>query len=210
MRTFITSGLLALFIATGLACTKGSPKAPQWMPKAAQGQELIATFRTSEGVFVVRLFSKLAPKTVESFVGLATGEKEWTDPRDGERMRKPLYDGTIFHRVIPGFMIQGGDPKGNGSGKPGFTIEDEVQSGLQFDKPGLLAMANSGPNTNGCQFFVTTGTPQQLNGKHTIFGEVVSGFDVVERISKVPRGERDLPNKDVELKSVEISDPPAR
>jgi peptidyl-prolyl cis-trans isomerase A (cyclophilin A) len=196
---------LALALA-GAGCAKPPPAAPVWMVKAAQGQELLATLRTSQGEIVVRLFSKDAPKTVENFVGLATGEKEWVDPRNRKPSRAPLYDGTEFHRVIPGFMIQGGDPNGDGTGKPGFVIPDEFQSGRTFDKPGLLAMANAGPNTNGCQFFITTSTPANLNGRHTIFGEVLKGYDVVERISQVPRGERDRPETPVEIEQVLISD----
>jgi peptidyl-prolyl cis-trans isomerase A (cyclophilin A) len=126
-----------------------------------------ATFETNKGTIVVKLFSKEAPKTVANFVGLAAGEKEWTDPKDNKKKKVPLYNGTEFHRVIPNFMIQGGDPEGTGRGQPGFTIEDEFQSGRKFDKKGLLAMANRGPNTNGSQFFITTSTPTHLNGKHT-------------------------------------------
>ncbi len=120
--------------------------------------------------------------------------------------KKPLYDGTVFHRVIPNFMIQGGDPLGAGHGGPGYKFEDEFQSGRTFDKPGLLAMANSGPNTNGSQFFITTSTPSHLNNRHTIFGEVISGYDVVEAIGNVPRDGRDKPREPVVLEKVIISD----
>jgi peptidyl-prolyl cis-trans isomerase A (cyclophilin A) len=155
----------------------------------------------------VKLFAKDAPKTVANFVGLATGEKPWTHPRDRQpRTGTPLYDGTIFHRVIDGFMIQGGDPLGQGNGDPGYKFEDEFQSGRRFDKVGLLAMANSGPNTNGSQFFITTSVPAWLSGKHTIFGEVTAGYEVVEAISKVPRGERDRPNTEVVIKKLEVLD----
>jgi peptidyl-prolyl cis-trans isomerase A (cyclophilin A) len=178
-----------------------------WQKKALKGQDLYATLETSEGTLVVKLFSKDAPVTVANFVGLSTGEQDWTDPRTQEvKKDTPLYQGVLFHRVIPDFMIQGGDPLGVGSGSPGYTFEDEFKSGRTFDKKGLLAMANRGPETNGSQFFITTSTPQHLNNRHTIFGEVVKGYDVVERISMVPKGERDRPLKDVVLKKVTISD----
>ncbi len=152
------------------------------------GKDLYATFKTSMGDIVVRLFCKDAPKTVENFVALATGEKEWTDPRSGQKSRAPLYDGTLFHRVIPDFMIQGGDPLGRGTGGPGYQFEDEFQSGKTFAKPGLLAMANSGPNTNGSQFFITEVPTTWLNNKHTIFGEVIRGFDLVPKITRAGNG----------------------
>ncbi len=178
-----------------------------WQQKALNGQDLYATLETTEGAIVVKLFSKDAPLTVANFVGLSTGEQTWKDPRTQEvKTGTPLYQGIIFHRVIPQFMIQGGDPLGVGAGSPGYTFEDEFQGGRTFSKTGLLAMANRGPETNGSQFFITTSTPQHLNNRHTIFGEVVKGYDVVERISAVPTGERDKPLKDVVLKKVTISD----
>ncbi|NVJ04897.1 peptidylprolyl isomerase [Myxococcus sp. AM001] len=162
---------------------------------------------TNQGAIGVRLFSKDAPKTVANFVGLATGEKAWTDPKTGQRVTgKPLYDGVVFHRVIPGFMIQGGDPTGTGRGDPGYRFEDEFQSGRTFDKKGLLAMANAGPGTNGSQFFITTSTPDYLNNRHTIFGEVVSGYDVVEKISNVQRDPRDKPLEAVVIQKIAMSD----
>jgi peptidyl-prolyl cis-trans isomerase A (cyclophilin A) len=156
----------------------------------------------------VQLFPKDAPKTVENFVGLASGEKEWTHPAKpgAKQLGVPLYNGTLFHRVIEGFMIQGGDPTGTGRGDPGYRFGDEFQSGRKFDKVGLLAMANAGPNTNGSQFFVTTSTPMNLTGKHTIFGEVVKGYEVVEAISKVPKAPGDRPSPDVVLQQVVLSD----
>ncbi len=178
-----------------------------WQKKALEGQELFATMETNQGTIVLRLFSKDAPLTVANFVGLATGEQTWTDPKTQEvKKNTPLYKDVIFHRVIPGFMIQGGDPLGVGMGSPGYTFEDEFQSGRKFDKVGLLAMANRGPETNGSQFFITTSTPEHLTGRHTIFGEVVKGYDVVERISQVPTAERNKPVKDVVLKKVTLSD----
>ncbi|NTX05157.1 peptidylprolyl isomerase [Myxococcus sp. CA051A] len=177
------------------------------MKKAYGGQDIQATLETNQGPIVVRLFSKDAPNTVSNFVGLATGEKTWTDPRNGERVTgKPLYDGVVFHRVIPGFMIQGGDPTGSGRGDPGYRFADEFQSGRTFDKPGLLAMANAGPGTNGSQFFITTSTPSYLNNKHTIFGEVVKGYDVVEKISKVATGPGDRPVDPVIIQKITLAD----
>jgi peptidyl-prolyl cis-trans isomerase A (cyclophilin A) len=165
-----------------------------------------ATFETSLGSFTVRLMPEHAPKTVDNFVALATGDREWTDPRDGQRKTEPLYDGTVFHRVISEFMIQGGDPRGTGTGGPGYTFEDEVSEGPSFDRPGLLAMANAGPNTNGSQFFVTVTPTPWLTGKHTIFGEVVDGYDVVEQISKTATGPQDEPTADVVLRHVTIEE----
>jgi peptidyl-prolyl cis-trans isomerase A (cyclophilin A) len=148
-----------------------------------------------------------APVTVANFVELATGKREWRDPRDRRQKTEPLYDGTIFHRVIPNFMIQGGDPEGTGRGGPGYDFEDEVPAGgPSFDRPGLLAMANAGPNTNGSQFFVTVAATPHLTGKHTIFGEVTEGMDVVYAIATVPTGAQDRPATDVVLERVEIED----
>jgi peptidyl-prolyl cis-trans isomerase A (cyclophilin A) len=166
-----------------------------------------ATFVTSMGSFTVRLMPEHAPNTVSNFVALATGAREWTDPRDGSRSTERLYDGTLFHRVIPDFMIQGGDPTGTGRGGPGYRFDDEVPSdGPRFDRPGLLAMANAGPGTNGCQFFVTTAPTEWLTGKHTIFGEVTEGYDVVEAISRVPTGSQDRPGTDVVLERVDVAE----
>ena len=164
-----------------------------------------ATLQTSEGVIVCRLFEKEAPKTVANFIDLAEGKREWTHPVSRKKGKDRLYDGTIFHRVIPDFRIQGGDPAGNGMGGPGYQFEDETRnSPHKFDKKGKLAMANAGPNTNGSQFFITVAPTTWLTGKHTIFGEVVEGQDVVDRISKIARGPQDRPVKDVVLQSVTI------
>jgi peptidyl-prolyl cis-trans isomerase A (cyclophilin A) len=164
-----------------------------------------ATFNTSEGTIVCRLFEKEAPKTVLNFIELAEGKREWTHPNTRKKSKDRLYDGTIFHRVIPNFMIQGGDPAGNGMGGPGYQFEDETKgSSYKFDKAGKLAMANAGPNTNGSQFFITVAPTTWLTGKHTIFGEVVEGQDVVDKIANVPRSRQDKPNKDVVLQSVAI------
>ena len=165
-----------------------------------------ATLVTSKGTIRVRLLPDHAPKTVDNFVGLATGAKEWRDPRDGKKKNEPMYDGTVFHRVIPEFMIQGGDPTGTGTGGPGYEFEDEVAGGPGFSKPGYLAMANAGPGTNGSQFFITEAPTTWLTGKHTIFGEVIEGMEVVNEIARVPRDKRDKPNDDVVIERVEISE----
>jgi peptidyl-prolyl cis-trans isomerase A (cyclophilin A) len=177
-----------------------------WQKAAMEGKDLYATLETSEGTIVVKLFSKDAPKTVANFVGLATGEKEWKDPTSLQMTKKPLYDGTIFHRVIPNFMIQGGDPLGQGTGGPGYNFEDEFQSDRVFSKPGILAMANRGPNTNGSQFFITVAATEWLNKRHTIFGEVVKGYETVEKISKASTTGPNKPITPVVIKKVTISD----
>ena len=166
-----------------------------------------ATFHTNQGTFSVRLMPEHAPRTVENFTGLATGTKEWKDPRDGSKKNEPLYNGTVFHRVIPDFMIQGGDPLGQGTGGPGYNFEDEVPAdGPSFDKPGLLAMANAGPNTNGSQFFVTVAATPWLTGKHTIFGEVTDGMDVVNKIAIAETDRSDKPTNDIVIEKIEISE----
>lgn len=165
-----------------------------------------ATLVTSLGDIKVRLLPETAPKTVANFISLAAGGKEWTDPRSGEKRRDPLYPGTIFHRVIDGFMIQGGDPLGTGTGGPGYKFEDEVEGGPSFDGPGYLAMANAGPNTNGSQFFITVAPTKWLTGKHSIFGQVVEGQDVADRIAKTPTAAGDRPVEDVALHEVRIAE----
>jgi peptidyl-prolyl cis-trans isomerase A (cyclophilin A) len=156
------------------------------------------------GTIVLRLFPGKAPKTVQSFVGLAEGTIEWTDPRTNQRTTEPLYNGTIFHRVIDRFMLQGGDPLGKGTGGPGYEFEDEFHPDLRFDRPYLLAMANAGPGTNGSQFFITVVPTPHLNNRHTIFGEVVQGTEVVDAIAKTKTDRSDRPVKDVVLESVTI------
>ena len=167
-------------------------------------EEMYATFKTSMGDIVVKLLTEKAPKTVENFVGLAEGTREWTDPRSGQKQKTPLYDGTVFHRVIPRFMIQGGDPTGTGTGDPGYKFADEVHADDQF-KPGNLAMANSGPNTNGSQFFITLAPTPWLDNKHAIFGEVTEGKDVVDKIGKTRTAAQDRPAKEIVINSVKIS-----
>ncbi len=205
--------LLSGTLLTLAGCKKdeATPPASQgtWTDKVSSGADLYAILKTNMGSITVKLFSKDAPKTVKNFVGLATGEREWKSPATGEvKKGVPLYQGTIFHRVIDGFMIQGGDPLGTGTGDPGYRFEDEFQSGRTFDRVGLLAMANAGPGTNGSQFFITTSTPTYLNGKHTIFGEVVKGFEVVEAISKVPKQPGDRPIQPVVIETIAISTTP--
>ena len=163
-----------------------------------------AEFNTSEGNFTVRLFDAEAPKTVENFVGLAEGTKEWTDPRVNRKVKDPYYDGVIFHRVIDGFMIQSGDPLGQGIGGPGYNFADEFHPSLRHNKPGILSMANRGPNTNGGQFFITLAPTPHLDDRHSVFGEVTEGMDVVRKIGKTPTGERDRPLKDVTIRSITI------
>ena len=164
-----------------------------------------ATFNTTQGKIVIRLFESEAPVTVKNFIDLAEGKKEWTHPTTREKSSNKLFDGTIFHRVIPNFMVQGGDPAGTGMGGPGYRFEDETKgSKHSFDKPGKLAMANSGPNTNGCQFFITVAATPWLTGNHTIFGEVVEGQDIADKISTVPTAAQDKPRTPVVLESVTI------
>jgi peptidyl-prolyl cis-trans isomerase A (cyclophilin A) len=206
-----------ILLALALAACKDNPPTPTPAPvppKAAAREpekkdvipmanipegsgDLFAVFQTSRGNIVVKLYEKDAPKTVANFVGLANGNKEWVDPRNGQKSKSRLYDGTVFHRVIPQFMIQGGDPLGTGTGGPGYKFEDEFQSGRKFDRPGLLAMANAGPNTNGSQFFITEVPTPHLNNRHTIFGEVVKGNDLVPQIARAG-------NAQTRLEKVEI------
>lgn len=164
-----------------------------------------AVFQTSEGKIVCRLHEKDAPKTVANFIDLAEGKREWTHPNNNKKSKDKLYDGTVLHRVIPKFMIQGGDPAGTGFGGPGYKFEDETKgSPHSFNKPGKLAMANSGPNTNGSQFFITVAATAWLDGNHTIFGEVVEGQDIVHKISELDRDRTDKPRKPVVIESVVI------
>jgi peptidyl-prolyl cis-trans isomerase A (cyclophilin A) len=163
-----------------------------------------AVFDTTQGVVVVKLFPDKAPKTVENFIGLAEGTKEFTDPKTGAKAKRPFYDGLIFHRVIPNFMIQGGCPLGQGTGGPGYRFEDEFSPTLTFQKPGMLAMANSGPGTNGSQFFITVAPTPWLQNHHSIFGEVVEGQDVVVKIVSVPRDAGDRPKTPQAIKKLTI------
>ncbi|HYM12103.1 MAG TPA: peptidylprolyl isomerase [Bryobacterales bacterium] len=194
-----------LIAVMGLAAL-GWAQEPKAAAPAAPEREpgLYATINTSMGAIVCKLFEKEAPLTVANFVGLARGTKEWTDPKTRQKVKRPLYTGTIFHRVIPGFMIQGGDPLGTGMGDPGYKFKDEFDPSLRFDQPGRLAMANSGPNTNGSQFFITVVPTPHLNNHHTIFGQVVEGQEVANKIVAVPRDSNDKPRTPVVIRSIRI------
>ena len=193
-RFLIITALLFTTASSALAAESADKKGPVY-----------ATLKTTMGDIVIQLFDDKAPKTVANFVGLATGTKEWMDPKTREKVKKALYNGTIFHRVIPGFMIQGGDPLGNGTGGPGYRFDDEFNPDLKHSKPGILSMANAGSNTNGSQFFITHQATPQLDGRHSVFGEVIKGQEVVVAIGNVPRDLRDRPMKDVVLQEVIIS-----
>ena len=179
--------------------------AGQDAPAKKGGGKVYAHFTTNLGKFTVELFEKDAPKTVANFVGLAEGTKEWTDPKTGAKVKKPFYNGLIFHRVIADFMIQGGDPLGTGTGDPGYKFADEFGSGRKMDKAGVLAMANAGPNTNGSQFFITLKETNYLNGKHTVFGEVTEGMDTIRKIGETKTSKPgDRPVVPVVMQSVTI------
>ena len=190
---------LSLFVAAF-----GAPHVAVQKGDTAVTSGTFAVFNTTEGSFTVRLFAEEVPKTVENFVGLATGTKEWTDPRSNKKVKQPYYDGIIFHRVIEGFMIQGGDPLGQGIGGPGYNFPDEFHPKLRHNKAGILSMANRGPNTNGGQFFITLGPTPHLDDRHSVFGEVVEGMDVIKKIGSTPTDGRDRPVKDVVITSVKI------
>jgi cyclophilin family peptidyl-prolyl cis-trans isomerase len=174
-------------------------------PKPARENGLYAVMATTEGVITMRLFEKETPITVRNFTGLVRGTREFRDPKTGQMVKRPFFTGVTFHRVIPGFMIQGGDPTGTGRYDAGYTIADEFLPTLQFDVPGRLAMANIGePHTGSTQFFITDGTPTHLNGKHTIFGQVIEGQDVVHKIASVPTGAMNRPLKPVKIISIKL------
>jgi peptidyl-prolyl cis-trans isomerase A (cyclophilin A) len=183
MTRRICGALLALTALVALGTTMEAKLTPGTYAK----------FTTPMGNFTVRLFDADAPKTVANFVGLAEGTKEWTDPKTGQKVKRPYYSGLVFHRIIDGFMIQGGDPLGQGTGGPGYKFEDEFSPKLRHSKEGILSMANAGPNTNGGQFFITLGPTPHLDNRHSVFGEVVEGMDVVRKIGKVPVGANDKP-----------------
>jgi peptidyl-prolyl cis-trans isomerase A (cyclophilin A) len=190
---------------------KPSPAAPEAKtadtskPSAAKyGPGVYAHITTTHGAMIARLFDKEAPKTVENFVMLAEGKKQWLNPRTKTMVRRPYYNNLTFHRIIPGFMIQGGDPEGTGYGGPGFTFADEFNPKLRHSKAGILSMANSGPNTNGGQFFITLVPTPHLNDKHSVFGELVEGTETLMAIGKVPTKAAGMPVKPVVIKSVRI------
>ena len=209
MRKSITIGFAVLFFSlmswsqTGTGTDAGTAKSA----KPAASGEPTAIFDTTVGKLTCKLFEKETPITVANFIGLATGTKDWKNPVSGAtKHNTPLYDGTIFHRVIPNFMIQGGDPAGNGSGDPGYQFKDEIVSSLTFDRPGRLAMANSGPNTNGSQFFITEVPTPHLNGKHTIFGQCdEKSVELVKQIARVARDPRnDMPFRPIKINHISI------
>lgn len=209
----VTRAALILLCFSLAAGTQSKPKstAPGGSKKAAQPaapakKAPTAIFHTTAGDLTCELFPSNAPKTVKNFIGLANGTKEWTDPQSGQKVTRPLYDGTIFHRVIPGFMTQGGDPLGLGTGGPGYSFEDEFDSSLTFDRPGRLAMANSGPNTNGSQFFITEVPTPHLNGRHTIFGQCDDqSVELVKKIARMPTAQDDRPVDPVKIKHIQIT-----
>ena len=184
-------------IKKGELTTKGGKKLDKGM---------YAIFKTSMGDITIKLFDKRAPKTVANFVDLATGIKEYKDPKTGEMKKSKFYDGLIFHRVIPDFMIQGGDPLGTGTGGPGYRFADEFHPELRHNKPGILSMANSGPNTNGSQFFITERPTPHLDNRHSVFGEVVEGIDIVNSIARVKTGAANRPDTPVVLKELVIQE----
>jgi peptidyl-prolyl cis-trans isomerase A (cyclophilin A) len=214
-KALAASLLAAAFLG---ACKKpdapaGTPAQPTaTLSREAPAKPLgskFAVLTTSMGVIKVKLFTEQAPRTCAHFIGLATGQKQWRDPRDGQVRFEPLYDGLTFHRVIPGFMIQTGDPLADGKGTIGYTIADEFHPALRFDRPGLLGMANTGPDTAGGQFFITVAPTPALDGQHAVFGEVVDGLAVAKAIAAVPREEAfgaDKPLTPVVLESLEIVD----
>src|SRR3982750_1938865 len=217
MRNFFSLLAIVLSLGTpGLTQTNRQTKAPATrsapkqkvpeLPEVLLPSELglYAVVYTSMGNIVCRLFEKEDPKTVANFRGLATGTKAWTDPKTGRIKHTPLYTGTTFHRVIPDFMIQGGDPAGDGTGSPGYKFDNEIDPNHKFDRPGVLAMANSGPNTNGCQFFITVAPAEHLNGNYSVFGEVVTGQEVADAISKVPRNSAEKPDEPVKIAAIAI------
>ena len=209
----VTRAALILLCFSLAAGAQSKPKSPapggsaKAAPQAAPAKAApTAIFHTTAGDLTCELFPANAPKTVKNFIGLATGTKEWTNPQTGEKTKRPLYDGTIFHRVIPNFMIQGGDPLGTGTGDPGYRFEDEFDSSLTFDRPGRLAMANSGPNTNGSQFFITEVPTPHLNGRHTIFGQCDdASVELVKKIARMPTGPNDRPVEPVKIKHIQIT-----
>jgi peptidyl-prolyl cis-trans isomerase A (cyclophilin A) len=183
---------------------KAVEKKTETQKETKKGKDMIAVFETNKGTFKIKLFADKAPKTVENFVGLAEGTKEYKDPKTGKMTTGKYYDGLVFHRVIPNFMIQGGDILGNGTGGPGYTFGDEIVAELKHDKPGILSMANAGPGTNGSQFFVTVAKTPWLDGKHTVFGEVVEGMDVVNAIALAKTGMNDRPAEEIKIKHLKI------
>lgn len=197
----LCSGVLLAVVMTGCHRRVSSVPGPQPAPPGNYSADI----QTDMGTITVQLFARRAPLTVGNFIGLAEGSHAWLNPKTGAVEKGvPLYNGTLFHRVIPGFMIQGGDPAGTGEGNPGYQFKDEIVPGLNYDRPGRLAMANAGPNTDGCQFFITTNAYPSLNGHYTIFGQVTAGQNVVDAISKVARDGEDKPLQPVHIQKIVI------
>lgn len=194
VKGFFAVLMVALFTFPGLSLAADKKLAP--------GTYVV--FNTTLGKITCVFYEKEAPKTVQNFIGLAEGSKEWTDPKTQQKVKKPFYDGLIFHRVIPNFMAQGGDPLGIGIGGPGYQFEDEFSPKLRFDGPGRLAMANAGPGTNGSQFFITQVPTPWLDGHHTIFGQIVEGQEIIDKMAGVPKGPNDKPITDIVMKKVTI------
>ncbi len=194
---------LVAFLLLGLTFHEARAQENESKTKAKKEKNMIAVFETNQGTFKIKLFADKAPETVANFVGLAEGTKEWTD-KSGKKQKNKFYDGLKFHRVIPNFMIQGGDPLGNGTGGPGYTFKDEIDASLKHTKPGILSMANAGPGTNGSQFFVTVAATPWLDGKHTVFGEVTEGMDVVNKIALAKTAPGDRPLEDIVIKQLKI------
>ena len=203
MLKALQAACLVIVIIFSAVVSTAEAQTTQPAGKSSRSPGIYAIFETDMGTIVCKLFDRVAPKTVDNFIGLAEGTKEFIDSKTGKKAKRPYYDGTIFHRVAPKFMIQGGDPLATGQGGPGYEFEDEIKS-LKFNKPGRLAMANRGPNTNGSQFFITVDRTTWLDGKHTIFGQVVEGQEVANNISRVQRGPKDRPRFDIVLKKVTI------
>ena len=202
-------GKMFVLLQAGILLGLAGIASPLAMAQSKRKPGLYAIFQTNQGTIVCELYDKDAPITVKNFVDLAEGTKEWKDPRTGAMKKTHYFDGIVFHRVIPEFMIQGGDPTGTGTGGPGYKFQDEFSPKLKFDKPGRLAMANAGPGTNGSQFFITEGNTEFLNNKHTIFGQVIEGMDNVKKIARVPRNASDKPNQPVVIEKLTIERVPA-
>jgi peptidyl-prolyl cis-trans isomerase A (cyclophilin A) len=208
LRSLVILAAAALWVGAGPALAQPKDLSPELKTATTgvkgKGSDLLATFTTNLGVIHCRLFHDKAPKTVANFAGLATGNKAFEDPKTGKETKRPFYDGLVFHRVIPNFMIQGGDPAGNGTGGPGYTIPDEFHPSLKHDKGGLLSMANRGPNTGGSQFFLTEKATPWLDGKHAIFGECKE-VDLVKKMARVPVIPPNRPREDIRIERLEIS-----
>ena len=202
-------GKMFVLLQAGILLGLAGISSPAALAQKQRKPGLYAIFQTNQGTIVCELYDKDAPITVKNFVDLAEGTKEWKDPRTGAMKKTHYFDGIVFHRVIPEFMIQGGDPTGTGTGGPGYKFQDEFSPKLKFDKPGRLAMANAGPGTNGSQFFITEGNTEFLNNKHTIFGQVIEGMDNVKKIARVPRNASDKPNQPVVIEKLTIERVPA-